>query len=75
MDFECLKLPFICMNSDVGHRWPQQGHWFAIKEPHLTIDETDMEACIRIDHPSDLLDVACLPKSQLTRAVFSKIRA
>jgi tetratricopeptide (TPR) repeat protein len=75
MDFECLKLPFICMNSDVGHRWPQQGRWFAIKEPHLTIEETSMDACIRIDHPSDLLDVACLPKSQLTRAVFSSVRA
>jgi hypothetical protein len=46
MHFKCLELPFICMNSDVGHRWPQRGHWFAIKEPHLTIDETDMEACI-----------------------------
>lgn len=74
-DVECLKLSFVCMNLDVGHRWPQQGHCFAIKEPHLTIDDVNMEICIRVDHPSDLLDVACLPQSQLTRTVFSNIRA
>lgn len=68
LEFELLKLPFICMNLDVEHRWPQQGHLFAIKEPYLTIDERNMETCIRVDHPSDLLDVTRLSKSQLTRS-------
>lgn len=69
LEFELLKLPFVCMNLDVGHRWPQQGHLFAIKEPYLTIDERINEVCIRVDHPSDLLDVTCLSRSQLARSV------
>ena len=74
-DVECLSISFVCMNSDVGHRCPPQGHWFAIKEPHLTIPEMSRDPYIRIDHPSDLVEAACLPQAQLTRAVFSEIRA
>jgi tetratricopeptide (TPR) repeat protein len=75
LEFELLKLSFVCLNLDVGHRWPEQGHPFAIKEPYLTTDERNMEACLRVDHPSDLVDMACLPKSQLTRPVFSDFQA
>lgn len=67
-DFELLKLPFVCMNIDVGHRWPKQGQVFAIKEPYLTIDERTNETCIRVDHPSDLLDETRL--SQLPGSIF-----
>ena len=67
-DFELLKLPFICMNLDVGHRWQLGGQFFAIKEPYLTIDERNNETCIRVDHPSDLLDLTYPSESQLTRA-------
>jgi hypothetical protein len=75
IEWERLKLPFVCMNLDVGHRWPQIGHAYAIKEPHLTIDETGKGACIRVDHPSDILDVASLPNPQLTIAGFSCVEA
>lgn len=69
MDFKVLKLPFVCMNLEVGHRWPRQSHLFAIKEPYLTIDEGTNETCIRVDHPSDLLDATRLSKPQLARLV------
>ena len=69
LEFELLKLPFVCMNLDVGHRWPQQGHLLAIKEPYLTIDERINEVCVRVDHPSDLLDVTRLSRYQLARSV------
>jgi len=74
-DVECLALNFVCMDLDVGHHWPPQGQWFAIKEPHLTLHEMGYDPYIRVDHPSDILEVACLPPAQLTRPVFSDIRA
>lgn len=74
-DVECLGVNFVCMNLDVGHRWPPQGYWLVIKEPHLTLHEMGHDPIIRVDHPSDLLDVGCLSKSQLARAVFSGIRS
>jgi tetratricopeptide (TPR) repeat protein len=74
-DVECLAPNLVCMNLDVGHHWPPQGQWFAIKEPHLTLHEMGYDPYIRVDHPSDILEVACLPPTQLTRPVFSDIRA
>jgi tetratricopeptide (TPR) repeat protein len=74
-DLEYLGISFVCMNLDVGHSWPPQGHWFAIKEPYLTISEMGGDPKIRVDHPSNIMDVGCLSQVQLGRAVFSDIRA
>ena len=74
-DVECLSLSFVCMNEEVGHYWPHRGEWFAIKEPHLTLHEMGHDPYIRVEHPSDLVEVACLPHAQLTRAVFSDLWA
>lgn len=49
------------MNMVDGHKWPELGHWFVIKDPFLTLSEYDKRPCIRVDHPSDLVDAESLP--------------
>ena len=74
-DVEFLKLSYICMNQDIGHTWPKCGHWFVIKEPHLTIDEVTQTPCIQIIHPSDFLLARRLSSTLLSRPIFTEIMA
>lgn len=59
-DFEVLAISPPCMNMIDGHKWPELGHWFVVREPFLTLGEYDKRPCIRIDHPSDLVDAESL---------------
>lgn len=74
-DAERLKINTVCTMLHKGHQWPQSGHWFVIKEPFLTLDEKKdtNSPCIRIDHPSDLLDAHSLSDSLLERKSLDRV--
>lgn len=74
-DVEFLKLSYICMNQDIGHTWPKCGHWFVIKEPHLTINEVTQTPCIQIIHSSDFRLARRLPSTLLSRPIFAEVLA
>lgn len=74
---ERLKINTVCVKLYKGQQWLQSGRWLIIKEPFFTLDEkkeTD-SPCIRIDHPSDLLDAHRLPDSLLKRKSLHRLLA
>jgi tetratricopeptide (TPR) repeat protein len=60
-DVEILNITYACMHHKAGHTWPNFGSWVAIKDPYLTLEEQRCEPCIRVSHPSDLVDAGSLP--------------
>ena len=74
---ERLKINTVCVKVHKAHQWPQSGHWFIVKEPFLTQDEKKAanSPCIRIDHPSDLVDVHRLPENLLERKSLNHVIA
>jgi tetratricopeptide (TPR) repeat protein len=72
---ERLKINTACIKMHKGQQWLQIGRWFIIQEPFLTQDEKKKinSPCIRIDHPSDLLDAHRLPDSLLERKSLHRV--
>lgn len=59
-DFEVLAINPACTNTTAEPRLPEVGRWLVVKEPFLTLLEYDKRPCIRVDHPSDLMDADSL---------------
>lgn len=76
-EVERLKINTVCVKVHKAHQWPQSGHWFIVKEPFLTQDEKKAanSPCIRIYHPSDLVDVHRLPENLLKRKSLNHVIA
>lgn len=73
-DVECLKVTFAGMNNPgLGHSWPETGSWVVVKEPYLTLDEHHSGlACIRIDHPSDLVESDAIRYGRISKHLLPK---
>lgn len=54
---ELLSVNLAFMDTSFAHNWPTVGSWVVVKEPFFTIAEDSRVSCIRIDHPSDFVDV------------------
>ena len=76
-EVERLKINTVCIKVHKTHQWPQSGHWFIVKEPFLTLNERKQtnDPCIRVDHPSDLVDAHRLPDSLLDSKSLHRVLA
>ena len=74
-DSERLTIGSACAYTVDEQTWSEAGQWFVIKEPFLTLGEYNKQPCVRIDHPSDLVNLENVPPDLRECEPFAKPQA